>query len=24
MEAFEVSKDIGNVKSNSPELLNRK
>jgi len=24
MEAFEVSKDVGNVKNNSPELLNRK
>ncbi|WP_157467520.1 hypothetical protein [Edaphobacter aggregans] len=22
MEAFEVSKDVGNVKNNSPELLN--
>ena len=22
MEAFEVSKDVGNVRSNSPELLN--
>ena len=24
MEAFEVSKDVGNVKNNSPELLNSK
>jgi len=24
MEAFEVSKDVGNVKNNSPELLNGK
>jgi putative SOS response-associated peptidase YedK len=23
MEAFEVSKDVGDVKNNSPELLNR-
>jgi hypothetical protein len=22
MEAFEVNKDVGNVKNNSPELLN--
>jgi len=24
MEAFEVSKDVGSVKNNSPELLNSK
>jgi hypothetical protein len=24
MEAFEVSKDVGNVRNNSPELLNSK
>jgi hypothetical protein len=24
MEAFEVSKDVGNAKNNSPELLNSK
>jgi putative SOS response-associated peptidase YedK len=24
IEAFEVSKDVGNVKNNSPELLNSK
>jgi len=24
MEAFEVIKDVGNVKNNSPELLNSK